>query len=103
MMRRADDVDPDVKESSFPPVPEDAVPEPAPEPEDGAGEPAARGPAAGEPATEPGAEVDPDADRDADTDDRAGTVVGEDGLPMTRAERRRAREEAEARGEESAR
>ncbi len=66
MMRRADDIDPDVKESEFPPVPDDAGPQPA-EP---VGVPSGDRAEGGEP-------------------------------PRTRAERRRAREEAEAR-EESA-
>ncbi len=64
MMRRADDIDPDVKESEFPPVQEDAAPEPAPEQ-----------------SSEP--EPTPDGTED---------------VPMTRAERRRVREEAEAQG-----
>ncbi|HET7761939.1 MAG TPA: hypothetical protein VFL46_06220 [Phycicoccus sp.] len=75
ILRRADDVDPDVKESEYPPVPEDARPEPAPSV-------AAAAASDGEPAT--------DAEPADDDDDQ----------PMTRAERRRAREEAEARGEE---
>lgn len=74
ILRRADDVDPDVKESEYPPVPEDARPEPAPS---AAAAPASDG--------EPGTDAEP-ADDDEDQ-------------PMTRAERRRAREEAEARGE----
>ncbi len=78
-MRLADDLDPDVKESQFPPAREDA--EPASEEPRAHGEPA-DGPAASTPA--------PDAPAD------------DEGLPMTRAERRRAREQAEAgEGQES--
>jgi len=46
MMRRADDVDPDVKESQYPPVAEGAGPEPAAEREQAEGE--AEGPPAGD-------------------------------------------------------
>ncbi|WP_392544093.1 hypothetical protein [Oryzobacter telluris] len=75
-MRRADDVDPDVKESSFAPVPtEDAAP-----------------------AVEAGRAGAADTDADDADDDRA--VEGE--APMTRAERRAAREQAESQGSWSA-
>lgn len=80
-MRLADDLDPDVKESQYPPAREDA--EPASEEER----------AHGEPADSPAASA---AAPDAPADD--------EGLPMTRAERRRAREQAEAgEGQESSR
>ncbi len=78
-MRLADDLDPDVEESQYPPVREDAVPASTEER------------AHGEPADSPAASTpDPDA------------PAGDEGVPMTRAERRRAREEAEAtEGEEA--
>ncbi len=80
MMRRADDIDPDVKESEYPPVREDASPEPAPAEQHG---------------------------RDLSADDAVAaptvdTPDAEEGAPMTRAERRRAREEAEARESDEA-
>jgi hypothetical protein len=78
ILRRADDVDPDVKESQYPPVPEAARPEPAPS------EGEADASSDGEPAATDGDEARDDTDQ-----------------PMTRAERRRAREEAEARGEDA--
>lgn len=81
MMRRADDIDPDVKESEFPPVPEDAAPEPAPEP------------AADEPVGEE-SEVVPEH---AEAPEAVAAAPADEDQPMTRAERRRAREEAEGR------
>jgi hypothetical protein len=72
-MRRADDLDPDVKESEYPPVAETGRTVP-----------------------------DPDDEREATAAREAAPTAHDEPLPMTRAERRRAREESEERGEGSA-
>ena len=90
-MRRADDMDPDVKESAFPPVSETARHD---DDDDGVGEPATDGPGSSDAApaaaaaTAPAAAAALDGD-DHDTPERERT---EDDALMTRAERREARE-----------
>jgi hypothetical protein len=82
MMRRADDIDPDVKESEFPPVREEQAAEPT-------------AAAADDEATPGTTDTEPSGAGDR------GTEAEED-APMTRAERRRVREEAEAQEAEGA-